>query len=69
MGKWLVQSGVPISALQEMGGWESIEMVKRYAHLSPNHLNEHARQIDSIFNDCVPNMSHEIDFKLEVNTN
>lgn len=64
---WLVQSGVPISALQEMGGWESIEMVKRYAHLSPNHLNEHARQIDAIFNDCVPNMSHEIDLKLEVN--
>lgn len=65
---WLVQSGVPISALQEMGGWESIEMVKRYAHLSPNHLNEHARQIDAIFNDCVPNMSHEIDLKLKVNT-
>lgn len=65
---WLVQSGVPISALQEMGGWESIEMVKRYAHLSPNHLNEHARQIDAILNDCVPNMSHEIDLKLEVNT-
>lgn len=43
-------------------------MVKRYAHLSPIHLNEHARQIDAIFNDCVPNMSHEIDLKLEVNT-
>ncbi len=46
---WLVQSGVPLSALQEMGGWESIEMVRRYAHLSPNHLTQHARQIDSIF--------------------
>lgn len=32
---WLVQSGVPLSALQEMGGWESIEMVRRYVHLSP----------------------------------
>ncbi|WP_339379055.1 tyrosine-type recombinase/integrase [Yersinia sp. Marseille-Q3913] len=29
---------VPLSALQEMGGWESIEMVRRYAHVSPNHL-------------------------------
>ncbi|CQI88869.1 Integrase family protein [Yersinia rohdei] len=28
---WLVQAGVPLSALQEMGGWESIEMVQRYA--------------------------------------
>lgn len=55
---WLVQSGVPLSALQEMGGWESIEMVRRYAHLAPNHLTEHARQIDSIFDDAVPNLSH-----------
>lgn len=46
---WLVQSGVPISALQEMGGWESVEMVRRYAHLSPNHLTEHAKQIDIVF--------------------
>lgn len=55
---WLVQSGVPVSVLQEMGGWESIEMVRRYAHLAPNHLTEHAKQIDSIFSDCVPNTSH-----------
>ncbi|ELE9697996.1 integrase, partial [Enterobacter kobei] len=44
--------------LQEMGGWESIEMVRRYAHLAPNHLTEHAKQIDSIFGLDVPNMSH-----------
>lgn len=44
---WLVQSGVPLSALQEMGGWESIEMVQRYAHLAPSHLTQHAMQIDS----------------------
>ncbi|WP_235428088.1 site-specific integrase [Xenorhabdus khoisanae] len=46
---WLVQSGVPLSALQEMGGWESIEMVRRYAHLAPKHLTEHAKQLDAIF--------------------
>lgn len=45
---WLIQAGVPLSALQEMGGWESIEMVRRYAHLAPNHLTEHARKIDDI---------------------
>ncbi|EFN7246918.1 site-specific integrase [Escherichia coli] len=55
---WLIQSGVPLSVLQEMGGWESIEMVRRYAHLAPNHLTEHARKIDDIFGDNVPNMSH-----------
>lgn len=56
---WLIQSGVPLSVLQEMGGWESIEMVRRYAHLAPNHLTEHAKQIDSIFGVDVPNMSHK----------
>lgn len=48
---WLIQAGVPLSALQEMGGWESIEMVRRYAHLAPNHLTEHARKIDSLLGD------------------
>ncbi len=33
-------------------------MVRRYAHLAPNHLTEHAKQIDSIFGDCVPKLSH-----------
>ncbi|MEM8280189.1 site-specific integrase [Morganella morganii] len=62
---WLIQSGVPLSVLQEMGGWESVEMVRRYAHLAPNHLTQHAKQIDVIFgNDdpkchsSVPNTSH-----------
>ena len=45
---WLVQSGVPLSVLQEMGGWESTEMVRRYAHLAPAHLSEHAKAIDAI---------------------
>ncbi|MCW2254206.1 integrase [Providencia alcalifaciens] len=57
---WLVQAGVPLSALQEMGGWESIEMVRRYAHLAPSHLKEHALKIDALFADDVPNMSHQL---------
>ncbi|PWC22069.1 hypothetical protein EH206_04880 [Brenneria nigrifluens DSM 30175 = ATCC 13028] len=48
------QAGVPISVLQEMGGWESIGMVRRYAHLAPNHLTEHARQIDAALPKYVP---------------
>jgi len=51
-------AGVPLSALQEMEGWESIEMVQRYAHLPPNHLIAHARHIDAIFKVDVPNLSH-----------
>ncbi|ELP14174.1 integrase [Salmonella enterica subsp. enterica serovar Agona str. 400095 17] len=33
-------------------------VIHRYAHLAPNHLTEHAREIDDIFGDDVPNMSH-----------
>lgn len=61
---WLIQAGVLLSALQEMGGWESIEMVQRYAHLAPNHLTEHAHHIDAIFNASVPNPSHSEKLKL-----
>ncbi|MDJ6915229.1 site-specific integrase [Salmonella enterica] len=45
---WLVQAGVPLFVLQEMGGWESLEMVKRYAHLSSTHLAEYACRLDEI---------------------
>jgi len=35
---WHVQNGTPLYALQEMGGWSSVEMVRRYAHLAADHL-------------------------------
>ncbi|CNI66596.1 Integrase family protein [Yersinia pekkanenii] len=54
---WLVQAGVPLTVLQETGGWESIEMVQRYAYLAPRHLSAHAKQINSIFDGNVPNSS------------
>jgi integrase len=46
---WLIQSGVPLSVLQEMGGWESIEISPMA--LAPNHLTEHAKRIDFCNND------------------
>ena len=45
---WLVQRGVPLLALKEMGGWESLEMVQRYAHLATEHLQSHADILDTI---------------------
>ena len=42
---WLVQHGTPLNAVQEMGAWESEEMVRRYAHLAPAHLAPHAEII------------------------
>lgn len=35
---WHVQGGTPLFALQDLGGWESAEMVRRYAHLAADHL-------------------------------
>jgi integrase len=55
---WLIQSGVPLSDLKTMGGWESLEMVFRYAHLAPEHLTAHAEHIDKILGDRVSKTSH-----------
>ncbi|QKM48886.1 Tyrosine recombinase XerC [Burkholderia glumae] len=35
---WHVQRGTPLQVLKELGGWETLEMVQRYAHLSAAHL-------------------------------
>ncbi|HGJ5883204.1 tyrosine-type recombinase/integrase [Arsenophonus sp.] len=42
---WLIQSGAPLPALQE------------YAHLSPAHLQKHAKNIDAILGSHVTNMT------------
>lgn len=38
---WHAQDGTPLHVLQELGGWASAEMVRRYAHLSTQHLAEY----------------------------
>jgi beta-glucosidase/6-phospho-beta-glucosidase/beta-galactosidase len=40
-----VQQGTPLHALQELGGWETAEMVRRYAHLSAEHLTPYADRL------------------------
>ena len=42
---WHVREGTPLNALQELGGWESVDMVRRYAHLAPDHLAEFAERL------------------------
>ncbi|MDH2925607.1 site-specific integrase [Lonepinella koalarum] len=39
---WHVQNGTPLMVLKELGGWETVEMVKRYAHLNATHLLNYA---------------------------
>jgi integrase len=44
---WHAQAGTPLHVLQELGAWESVEMVQRYAHLAAHHLQEHAQRLDT----------------------
>lgn len=39
---WHVQGGTPLFALQELAGWETERMVRRYAHLAAEHLAVYA---------------------------
>ena len=42
---WHVQAGTPLHVLQELGGWESAEMVRRYAHLGGEQLAGYAENV------------------------
>jgi integrase len=45
---WLVQHGTPLYELQEMAGWKSEAMVRRYAHLAPAKLAKNAAVVDAV---------------------
>lgn len=45
---WHVQKGTPLNVLQELGGWESPEMVRRYAHFSAAHLMVYVDKLPTI---------------------
>lgn len=42
---WHVRSGTPLFVLKELGGWKTLEMVKKYAHLAPEHLAQYANAV------------------------
>ena len=42
---WHVQAGTPLPVLQELGGWASLSMVQRYAHLGQSHVAQWAGNI------------------------
>ena len=43
----LIQSGVPLHALMEMGGWSDVDMVRKYAHFGSEHLLTYANKIST----------------------
>jgi integrase len=42
---WHVMRGTRLEELQRLGGWKTLAMVTRYAHLSPEHLAGVARNV------------------------
>ncbi len=45
----LVMAGVDLRTIQELGGWQTISMVQRYAHLSQSHK---AQAVERIATPC-----------------
>ncbi|ARO69067.1 integrase [Xylella fastidiosa subsp. pauca] len=42
---WHAQAGTPLYVLQDLGGWQSESMVRRYAHLTPSHYSAYAEAV------------------------
>lgn len=42
---WAMQNGVPVEKLQLLGGWKTLTMAMRYAHLATEHLAPHSERI------------------------
>src|SRR3954470_5169992 len=45
LASWHVQRGTPLYVLKELGGWQTLEMVNKYAHLAPEHLTSYAERV------------------------
>ena len=45
---WHVQAGTPLYVLQELGSWECVEMVRKYAHLASDHLVQYVDRMSGL---------------------
>lgn len=45
---WHIQRDTPLHILKELGGWETLEMVQRYAHLSADHLTQWIQPLSNL---------------------
>ncbi len=55
---WLRQRGEGLDMIQELGGWQTRDMVQRYAHLNVEHLFKSAGVLDDIFAPAKVGQSH-----------
>ena len=45
---WHRQAGTPTHELQRLGGWKTLSMVERYAHVAPEGLQLAASRLDNV---------------------
>jgi integrase len=45
---WHVMNGTRLEELQELGGWKTLQMVRRYAHLATSHLATAASNVKPV---------------------
>ncbi len=45
---WHVMAGTPLDVLMKLGGWSSMTMVLRYAHLHPGYLADYAGNVSRV---------------------
>jgi integrase len=45
---WHRQAGTPTHELQKLGGWKTLSMVERYAHIAPEGLQAAAGRLDNV---------------------
>jgi len=49
----VAQQGIPLNAIQEIEAWESIEMIKHYAHLTLKQFRKYAVVVDELLDDSI----------------
>jgi integrase len=52
------QSGMGLDVIQELGGWQDSNIVKRYAHLSVDHLSQHSGVLDGVLKTPLAQIRH-----------
>ncbi len=55
----LVEAGVDLRTVQELGGWSDLSMVQRYAHVGPSHKAEAVKRIAESFHYAFHDIGHK----------
>lgn len=60
---WHAQAGTPLYTLKNLGGWETLEMVNKYAHLNADYMLGFAHNVTFMAQDAKPDI-----FKTVINS-